>query len=149
MKVLTGKFLRIGLATIAGILLSPACVRNTDSEGAKLHSTQSVPRENAPQRRALRKHFASIDLNGDGKFDKKEFMRHFDGEFDEKDADKNGKLDANECGMLKDFDTDKDGYVSRHEFSRGHLQMFDRFDLNQDGEVTWNEFHMAKTSGKD
>jgi len=121
----------------------PAYNENEEQKAKKNESRMLKMKANSRIEK-LKRHFASIDTNNDEKFDKKEFAAHFEGEFDEKDANKDGKLDKNECGMLKEFDTDKDGYVSRKEFSKGHENMFDELDLNNDGIVTLDEFIEAK-----
>jgi Ca2+-binding EF-hand superfamily protein len=80
-----------------------------------------------------------MDLNRDQVITSKEFLDYRAQQFDPKDKNGDGFLDANEFShpkALKGSDKNKDGKLSREEHLNIFRSQFPNVDVNKDGKIT-------------
>ena len=80
-----------------------------------------------------------MDLNRDQVITPKEFLAYRAKQFDPKDKNGDGFLDANEFShpkALKGSDKNKDGKLSREEHLNIFRSQFPNVDVNKDGKIT-------------
>ncbi|TGX55908.1 EF-hand domain-containing protein [Sphingomonas gei] len=106
----------------------------------------------APQDRG-RDMLVTTDTNGDGVVTKSEFLADVDARFAKLDANKDGKISADERPadgegrrgrMLSRTDTNGDGAVSLDEQRIQANRRFDRLDTNADGKIDKAEGDAAR-----
>ena len=147
--------LALGLA-LAGA--APALLAATAAAPA------SAPAAGQPGQPGQGRHHPKLDANGDGVIDRAEAakMPRFAEQFDKLDANKDGRITAEERpqrgmrdgkggqggrdamrGRMQEMDTDKDGRFSRAELAGRDriLQNFGAIDSNKDGMLSREEMH--------
>lgn len=101
----------------------------------------------------------NADTDKDGKITRAEYAAVSQGNFDDKDFNKDGVLDKSDweakraacesgatlCGPLAKMDENKDGRVSKAEFMDKPRPMFERVDANKDGVIDQAEMAAAKS----
>ena len=98
------------------------------------------------------------DADKDGKITRTEYSAVSQGNFDDKDFNKDGVIDKSDwdakraacesgatlCGPMAKMDENKDGRVSKAEFMSKPGPMFQRLDTNKDGVIDQAEMAAAK-----
>ncbi len=98
----------------------------------------AVPADSSKQESAM---FKRMDVNGDQKVTKEEYLGLFIPNFSPKDADKDGVLNKGEFPYpaFERADADRDGKLTPAEFEALYSKQFDDRDKNKNGIITADE----------
>jgi len=97
-----------------------------------------------PRTESVRKAFAMVDQNGDGKVTFEEFEAQKIITFSAHDKNQDNSLSRDEVHFTREqfdaLDHNKDGKISGLEFDDSPLGRFETYDLNKDGFIDLQEF---------
>ena len=90
--------------------------------------------------------FSKMDADADAMISEKEFSSFVSAQFSSKDANKDGKIQKEECGHFDVLNTDGDDVVTEEEFNAGLPGIFASMDADSDGFISKEELtaHMTK-----